>query len=215
MRIWVSSKPTTISFFYKIYYLFLIKYNDFSLRPNGESCFRPGALLIIEILLEIKVANISVSNEPFRVENKHEYIRLFFWAISDTNLCRIFMKITKSPFLFQAAAAMCVGMGSFCDTVKAQGLAHFLGLFISTWFVLWHTILYYFTCSLVAAYFPLFYYTSMHQQKCFLIIVYCLKYYSLVNIIYLEPLVSVDCILTIFIWWKYFLIFNLSLIFCF
>lgn len=29
---------------------------------------------------------------------------------------------------FQAAAAMCVGMGSFSDPSEAQGLAHFLGL---------------------------------------------------------------------------------------
>lgn len=28
----------------------------------------------------------------------------------------------------QAAAAMCVGMGSFSDPDEAQGLAHFLGL---------------------------------------------------------------------------------------
>lgn len=32
-------------------------------------------------------------------------------------------------FVFlQAAAAMCVGMGSFSDPNEAQGLAHFLGL---------------------------------------------------------------------------------------
>lgn len=30
--------------------------------------------------------------------------------------------------LMQAAAAMCVGMGSFADPYEAQGLAHFLGL---------------------------------------------------------------------------------------
>jgi hypothetical protein len=29
---------------------------------------------------------------------------------------------------FQAAAAMCVGMGSFTDPPNAQGLAHFLGM---------------------------------------------------------------------------------------
>lgn len=29
---------------------------------------------------------------------------------------------------FQAAAALCVGMGSFSDPLEAQGLAHFLGL---------------------------------------------------------------------------------------
>jgi hypothetical protein len=32
--------------------------------------------------------------------------------------------------LLQAAAAMCVGMGSFSDPFEAQGLAHFLGLII-------------------------------------------------------------------------------------
>lgn len=31
-------------------------------------------------------------------------------------------------FCFQAAAAMCVGIGSFSDPFEAQGLAHFLGL---------------------------------------------------------------------------------------
>jgi len=31
-------------------------------------------------------------------------------------------------FCLQAAAAMCVGMGSFSDPNEAQGLAHFLGL---------------------------------------------------------------------------------------
>lgn len=29
--------------------------------------------------------------------------------------------------VLQAAAAMCVGMGSFADPYEAQGLAHFLG----------------------------------------------------------------------------------------
>jgi hypothetical protein len=33
-------------------------------------------------------------------------------------------------FCFQAAAAMCVGIGSFSDPNEAQGLAHFLGLVI-------------------------------------------------------------------------------------
>ena len=32
------------------------------------------------------------------------------------------------PFFLQAAAAMCVAMGSFSDPAEAQGLAHFLGL---------------------------------------------------------------------------------------
>jgi len=36
--------------------------------------------------------------------------------------------LTKWHIAFQAAAAMCVGMGSFADPEKAQGLAHFLGL---------------------------------------------------------------------------------------
>jgi hypothetical protein len=36
--------------------------------------------------------------------------------------------LTKCRIAFQAAAAMCVGMGSFADPEKAQGLAHFLGL---------------------------------------------------------------------------------------
>lgn len=31
-------------------------------------------------------------------------------------------------FPVQAAAAMCVGIGSFSDPFEAQGLAHFLGL---------------------------------------------------------------------------------------
>jgi secreted Zn-dependent insulinase-like peptidase len=31
-------------------------------------------------------------------------------------------------FYLQAAAAMCVAMGSFSDPAEAQGLAHFLGL---------------------------------------------------------------------------------------
>lgn len=31
-------------------------------------------------------------------------------------------------FSYQAAAAMCVRMGSFSDPPNAQGLAHFLGL---------------------------------------------------------------------------------------
>ena len=31
----------------------------------------------------------------------------------------------------QAAAAMCVGMGSFRDPLEAHGLAHFLGMFWS------------------------------------------------------------------------------------
>ena len=33
--------------------------------------------------------------------------------------------------VLQAAAAMCVGMGSFRDPLEAQGLAHFLGMFWS------------------------------------------------------------------------------------
>ena len=31
------------------------------------------------------------------------------------------------PFCLQAAAAMCVGVGSFSDPADAQGMAHFLG----------------------------------------------------------------------------------------
>jgi secreted Zn-dependent insulinase-like peptidase len=40
----------------------------------------------------------------------------------------IFVHLTKWHIAFQAAAAMCVGMGSFADPPKAQGLAHFLGM---------------------------------------------------------------------------------------
>ena len=42
---------------------------------------------------------------------------------------------TKWHIVFQAAAAMCVGIGSFADPPKAQGLAHFLGMW-SLYFLL-------------------------------------------------------------------------------
>lgn len=43
--------------------------------------------------------------------------------------------ISSSPaVLIQAAAAMCVGIGSFSDPYEAQGLAHFLGSLLSTHF---------------------------------------------------------------------------------
>lgn len=41
----------------------------------------------------------------------------------------VFEWISKFDCLsLQAAAAMCVGIGSFSDPPEAQGLAHFLGL---------------------------------------------------------------------------------------
>lgn len=38
--------------------------------------------------------------------------------------------------LLQAAAAMCVGMGSFSDPFEAQGLAHFLGELVALLYLL-------------------------------------------------------------------------------
>lgn len=73
--------------------------------------------------------------------------------------------MTNSPCFVQAAAAMCVAMGSFSDPYKAQGLAHFLGLIVYTWIVLMQTALYYFTSSLVSAYFSAFYHSYMDKLK--------------------------------------------------
>lgn len=114
------------------------------LKPNGISSAYIHMIFFICNWSNFLYTEILLTFQVFRAKYFMDFIVFFTLSVLFAWVCSHFAKICwaedfcywlpvvlKTTLLilcFQAAAAMCVGMGSFSDPSKAQGLAHFLGM---------------------------------------------------------------------------------------